>query len=48
MKIAQLMTGTNLDLENRKRALQRREVGDAYKNLVMLNISRRKILCSKC
>ena len=31
MKIAQLMTGTNLDLENRKRALQRREVGDAYK-----------------
>ena len=31
MKIAQLMTGTNLDLENRKRALQRREMGDAYK-----------------
>ena len=31
MKIAQLMTGTNLDLENRKRALQRRDVGDAYK-----------------
>ena len=31
MKIAQLMTGTNLDLENRKRALQRREIGDAYK-----------------
>ena len=31
MKIAQLMTGTNLDLENRKRALQRREIGEAYK-----------------
>ncbi len=31
MKIAQLMTGTNLDLENRKRALQRRDMGDAYK-----------------
>ena len=31
MKIAQLMTGTNQDLENRKRAIQRREVGDAYK-----------------
>ena len=31
MKIAQLMTGTNLDLENRKRAIQRREMGDIYK-----------------
>lgn len=31
MKIAQLMTGTNLDLENRRRALQRREMGDVYK-----------------
>ena len=31
MKIAQLMTGTNQDLENRKRTLQRREAGDAYK-----------------
>ena len=31
MKIAQLMTGTNQHLENRKRALQRREAGDAYK-----------------
>lgn len=31
MKIAQLMTGTNLDLENRRRAIQRREMGDVYK-----------------
>lgn len=31
MKIAQLMTGSNLDLENRKRALQRREMGEAYR-----------------
>lgn len=31
MKIAQLMTRTNQDLENRKRVIQRREVGDAYK-----------------
>ncbi|MFF5994019.1 putative metalloprotease CJM1_0395 family protein [Lysinibacillus sp. KU-BSD001] len=31
MKIAQLMTGTSFDLEQRKRAIQRREMGDAYK-----------------
>lgn len=31
MKIAQLMTRTNQDLENRKHVIQRREVGDAYK-----------------
>lgn len=31
MKIAQLMTGSNVDLENRKRAMQRREMGEAYK-----------------
>ena len=31
MKISQLMIGTNQDLENRKRALQRREAGDIYK-----------------
>lgn len=31
MKIAHLMIGTNQDLENRKRALQRREAGDIYK-----------------
>lgn len=31
MKIAQLVIGTNQNLENRKRVLQRREAGDAYK-----------------
>ena len=31
MKIAQLMTSTSADLESRKRAIQRKEMGEAYK-----------------
>ena len=44
MKIAQLMTGTNLDLENRKRALQRREVGDAYKKNAQYQSDRKSVV----
>ncbi len=31
MKLPQLLSGTNIDLENRKRALQRREMGQVYR-----------------
>lgn len=31
MKLPQLLSNTNMDIENRKRALQRREMGQAYR-----------------
>jgi len=44
MKIAQLMTGSSVDFESRKRAIQRKEMGEAYKKTAQYQSPRNPML----